>query len=125
MTPPTFQQVLDYSRSIGYTDLDPQAFILYYSNRNWELPCAGGRWKKMTSWKIAVQTWFHKWKKEQDLKVQKAQVVLAGEEVRNKLLAGRGVSVYEKYKLSGERQRCLEERSDKLWYLMDKYLKKE
>ena len=51
-TPPTLDEVRAYCLERG-NGIDPEYFIAYYANRNWEL----SNGKKMVNWKLAITTW--------------------------------------------------------------------
>ncbi len=51
---PTAAELADYAREIGFTDLDPEAFIDHYEAIGWRVGKAG---LPMKCWRAAVRTW--------------------------------------------------------------------
>ena len=54
-TPPTKQDVMDYCQEKGYTDVDVERFMNYYTSNGWMV----GK-NKMKDWKAAVRNWARK-----------------------------------------------------------------
>jgi hypothetical protein len=98
MTPPTYQQVFDYSRDIGYTELDVEYFILYHQQRGWNLAYSG-KLAPMKDWKAVVRTWHLHEKRRQAALGIKAQAVLDEQAVSAKLRAGEHITEMEKRKI--------------------------
>ena len=51
--PPTAEEVRAYADSIGYTSLDAEGFIDYYTQSGWIM----GNGRKVKDWKACVRTW--------------------------------------------------------------------
>ena len=54
-TPPTKQDVMDYCQEKGYTDVDVERFMNYYTSNGWMV----GK-NKMKDWKAAMRNWARK-----------------------------------------------------------------
>ena len=57
---PTFEEVKEYIKTTGTTDVDPERFYSYYEANGWKV----GR-NSMKDWKAAVRMWSSREKKEQ------------------------------------------------------------
>jgi len=61
---PTPEEAKAYADSIGFTAFDVDWFMLRNEEMGWVVMTSRG-YKKMRSWKLAIQTWFRNWKKRQ------------------------------------------------------------
>lgn len=50
---PSERELLEYAKTIGYQDFNPEKFLTYYGSRNWKL--SGGM--PVTDWRMQVDSW--------------------------------------------------------------------
>ena len=52
MKKPTVRELREYADEIGFSEFDPEEFLLHYGSVGWYIGKA-----KMKNWRLAVQTW--------------------------------------------------------------------
>lgn len=56
---PTIEEITSYCIEMGYDSIEPQKFYNYYDDpkRNWSVKSKKGGRKKMSNWKLALNSW--------------------------------------------------------------------